>query len=113
MRKSLRQAKLITTTTTKGEDTNKTEDGEGPAGDLPGYIPTGEDRRMREVYIDWVQFNYGKHLSGWIKDYQAWKAGWRTLGVMYARWYDAPIGRVRCRFVQVLAAELTASYQCF
>ena len=68
---------------------------------------------MREVYIDWVQFNYGKHLSGWIKNYQAWQAGWRTLGVMSARWYDAPIGRVRCRFVQVLAAELTGVWQRF
>ena len=36
------------------ETLEKTEDGEGSTGDLPGYITTGEDRRIKEVYRDWV-----------------------------------------------------------
>ena len=47
------------------------EDREGPAGDLPGYVPTGEYRWIREVYGDWVQSNDEAHLSGGIKYDQA------------------------------------------
>ena len=49
---------------------DKKEDREGPAGDLPGYVPMGEDRWIREVYGDWLHSNNGSYLSGWIKDYQ-------------------------------------------
>ena len=46
--------------------TDETEDGEGPAGDLPEYVPTGEDRQIGEVYVDWVHSNDGAHLSGGV-----------------------------------------------
>ena len=50
------------------------EDGEGPAGDLLGYVPAGEERWIREVYGDWVQSNNVAHLSGGVKDDQAWQS---------------------------------------
>ena len=65
MQKLLRQGDAIKTTTT-GEMTDETEDGEGPAGDLPEYVPTGEDRQIGEVYGDWVHSNDGAHLSGGV-----------------------------------------------
>ena len=89
----------------------ETEDSERPAGDLPGYVPTVKDWRIKEVYGDWVQSNDGSHLSGGVEAGQEWQAICRTLEVMPARLYDAPIGRVRCRFVQALAAELTGVWQ--
>ena len=84
---------------------------ERPAGDLPGYVPTGEDRSIKEVYGDWVHCNDGAHLSGGVKDDQAWQARWRTLAAMLARRYDAPSRIVGRRFVQALAAELTRVWQ--
>ena len=69
-RKSLRQADA-TTTTTAGETTDETEEGEGPAGDLQGYVPTVEDRWVKEVYGYWVRYNDGAHLSGGVKADQA------------------------------------------
>ena len=61
-------------TTTTDETTDETGDGEGPAGDLSGYVSTEEDQRIREVYGYWVKSNDGAHLSGGIKDYKAWQA---------------------------------------
>ena len=43
-------------------------DGEGESGDEPGYNPTPEDLRLREVYGDWVHGNPGTHLDGGITD---------------------------------------------
>ena len=120
-RKSRQQAAATTTTTTKTTTKTttttttkttkgtpeKTEDGEGPAGDLPGYVPTREDRRIKEVYGYWVKSNDGAHLSGGVKANQEWKARWRMLVEMPARQYDALSGRVGRRFVQALAAEIT------
>ena len=47
------------------------EDGEGTAGDVPGYNPTPEDLRLREVYGDWVHENPGTHLDGGVRDNSA------------------------------------------
>ena len=49
-----------------------TEYGEGPTGDLLGYVPTREDRRIQEVYGDCVHSNYGAHLSGGDEANQEW-----------------------------------------
>ena len=42
-------------------------------GDLPGYVLTPEDLRMRKVYGDWVHANDGNHLDGGIVDDGVWK----------------------------------------
>ena len=34
------------------ETPEEMEDGEGHVGDLSGYVPIGEDRRIKEVYRD-------------------------------------------------------------
>ena len=44
------------------------KDGEGTAGDVPGYQPTLEDLRLREVYGDWVHEKTGTHLDGGNKE---------------------------------------------
>ena len=68
--------------------------GEGESGDMPRYVPTLEDLRLREVYGDWVHGNLVTHLDGAIKDDSAWQAWWRDLMVMPSRRYDAPSGKV-------------------
>ena len=103
-RKNLRHARA--TITTPAEKVVATEDGKGAAGDLTGYVPTGEYRRIQEVYGDWVHSNYGDHLSGGIADDKDWHTRWITLAVMFVRHYNTPSRRVRCRFVHMLAAEL-------
>ena len=50
-----------------------TEDNKGTADDMPGYVPTGEDRQIQEVYKDWVYSNNGAHLSGGIQDNKEWQ----------------------------------------
>ena len=50
------------------------EDGEGTAGNVPGYQPTPEDLRLREVYGDWVHAKPGTHLDSGNKDDSAWQA---------------------------------------
>ena len=42
------------------------EDGEGTAGDVPGYQPNTEDLRLQEVYGDWVHANPGTHVAGMV-----------------------------------------------
>ena len=49
--------------------------------------------------------NPGTHLDGGIRDNSAWQAWWRDLAVMPSRRYDAPGGRVGCRFVGTLGVE--------
>ena len=51
---------------TKRRGENRT--GRGESGNEPGYNPTQEDLRLREVYGDWVHGNPGTHLDGGIKD---------------------------------------------
>ena len=79
---------------------------EGMVGNEPGYTPTPEDLRLREVYGDWVHVNHGTHLDGGVRDDLEWQAWWRDLAVMTLRCYDAPSGRVGRRFVGTLGAEL-------
>ena len=43
---------------------------EGPAWNLPGYVPTRDYQRIKEVCGDWVHSNDGAHLSGEVKDDQ-------------------------------------------
>ena len=50
------------------------EEGEGTAGYEPGYNPTLEDLRLREVYGDWVHANPGTHLDRGIRDNSVWQA---------------------------------------
>ena len=83
-----------------------TLEGEGTAGDNPGYTPTPEDLRLREVYGDWVHVNHGIHLDGGIRDDSVWQVWWHDLEVMPLRRYDAPSGRVGRRFVGKLGSEL-------
>ena len=59
-------------TTTKKETPEETEDGEDPAEDLPDNVPTWENRRIQEVYGDWVNSNDGVHLSEGVKAKQEW-----------------------------------------
>ena len=61
---------------------------------MPGYVPTPEDLRLREVYRDWVHNNPGTHLDGSVKDESAWQAWWPDLAVIPSRRYDAPSGKV-------------------
>ena len=58
------------------------DDGEGEKGDVPGYTPTPEDLRLREVYGDWVHGNPGTHLDGGISEDGRWQKWWRDLAVM-------------------------------
>ena len=81
-------------------------EGEGTNGDVPGYVPTPEDLRLRGVYRDWVHGNLGTHLDGGVADELAWQAWWRDLAVMPLSRYDAPSGKVGRRFVGMLGAEM-------
>ena len=54
------------------DETEKTAEGEGERGDVPGYVPTPEDLRLREVYGDWVHGNLGTHLDGGVAEYGLW-----------------------------------------
>ena len=51
-------------------------EGEGAAGDEPGYNPTPEDLRLWEVYGEWVHASPVTHLDGGILDDPAWQAWW-------------------------------------
>ena len=66
------QIKARATTTKPEENLGETMDGEGVAGDLPGYAPTGEDRRINKMYGDWVHSNDKAHLSGRIYNDVIW-----------------------------------------
>ena len=96
----------MTTTTVTEDKPEETEDGEETAGNLPGYLPTREDRWIKVVYGDWVHSNDGSYLSGGVDANQEWQARWRKLAVMPAQRYDAPSGRVESCFVQVLSVEI-------
>ena len=82
------------------------DDGEGEKGYVPGYTPTPEDLRLREVYGDWVHQNPGTHLDGGISEDGRWQRWWRDLSVMPPHRYDAPSGKVGRRFVNILVREL-------
>ena len=86
--------------------TGATEEEEGERGDVPGYIPTPEDLRLREVYVYWVHGNPGTHLDGGIAKDGKWQGWWRELAVTPERRYKAPSGKVGRRFVNVLVREM-------
>ena len=72
LRKELQQAATTKMTVTMTKATSEgtpeeREKGEGPAEDIPGYAPTREDRRIKEVYGDWVHSNDGTNLSWGVK----------------------------------------------
>ena len=73
---------------------------------MPGYVPTPEDLRLREVYGDWVHGNPGTHLDGGIAEDGKCQGWWRDLAVTPARRYGALSGKVGRRFVKVLVMEL-------
>ena len=53
--------------------TKESAEGEGARGDVPGYIPTPEDLRLREVYGDWVHGNPGTHLDSSVAEDGLWQ----------------------------------------
>ena len=73
---------------------------------MPGYVPTPEELRLREVYGDWFHGNSGMHLDGGVADNSEWQAWWRDLVVMPSRRYDAPSGKVGRRFVGMFGAKM-------
>ena len=73
---------------------------------MPGYVPTPEDLRLREVYSDWFHGNPGTHLNDEIAENGKWQGWWRDLMVTPARRYEAPSGKVGRRFVKILVREL-------
>ena len=79
---------------------------EGASSNVPWYVPTPEDLRLREVYRDWVHGNPGTHLDGGVADDSAWQAWWRDLAVLPSRRYDALSGKVGRRFVSMLGAKM-------
>ena len=81
-------------------------EGKGAIGDVPGYVPTPEELRLRVVYRDWVHRNPGTHLGGGVADDSAWQAWWRDLAVMRSRSYNEPCGKVGRQFVGMLGAEM-------
>ena len=81
-------------------------EGEGASGDMPRYVPTPEDVRLREVYGKWVHGNPGTHIDGGVADDLAWQAWWCDLAFMPSRRYDAPSGKFGRRFVEMLGAEM-------
>ena len=88
------------------DSTGVPEEGEGGSGDVPRYVPTPEELRLREVSGDWVHGNPGTHLNGGVTNNLAWQAWWHELAVMPSRHYDAPSGKVGRRFVGMLGAEI-------
>ena len=86
--------------------TEESAEGVGARGDVPGYVPTLEDLRLREVYGDWVYGNPGTHLDGGVAEYGLWQGLWRDLVVIPPRQYEAPSGKVGRRFVNALVGEL-------
>ena len=73
---------------------------------MPGYVPTPEELRLREVYRDWVHGNPGTHLDGGVANDLAWQVWWRDLAVIPSRRYDAPSGKVGRRFVGMIVSEM-------
>ena len=73
--------------------------------DLPGFLPSPADLRLRDVLGDYPHRNPGKHLAGGVTDDRLWQQRWRRLVAYHPRHYGVPSGRVGRRFVQLLANE--------
>jgi hypothetical protein len=78
------------------------EDLAQPIGDLPGYVPTKADLKLKEVYGDYLHQNDGTHLDGGIQDDAEWQERWRKLVPLPAQRYQAPGGAVGRRFLRIL-----------
>ena len=89
-----------------GDQTLEPADGGGERGNVPGYTPTPEDLRLREVYGDWVHVNPGTYLENGIGDNETWQMWWCDLAVMPSWRYDSPSGKVGRRFVVALVGGL-------
>ena len=50
--------------------------------------------------------NPGTHLDGGIRDDSVWQVWRHAIAIMPLRRYDAPSGRVGCRFVGTMGVEL-------
>jgi hypothetical protein len=61
-----------------------------PIGDLPGATILDADRKLLEVYGDYIHQNDGTHLDGCIKDDAVWQAHWRKLVALPCQRYYAP-----------------------
>ena len=106
--KSMKQTGTEASARRKGsvEVMEESAEGKGARGDVPGYVPTLEDPRLREVYGDWVHGNPGTHLDGVVAEDGLWQRWWRDLAIMPPRQYKATSGKVGRRFVNALVGEL-------
>jgi hypothetical protein len=77
-----------------------------PIGDLPGATITDADRKLLEVYGDYIHQNDGTHLDGGIQDDAVWQEYWRKLVTLPPQRYDVPSGPIGRRFVRLLTKEL-------
>jgi hypothetical protein len=91
---------------TPGEEEDQEPSTTMPIGDLPGVTVTEADRKLMEVYDDYIHQNDGTHLDGGIKDDAMWQENWRKLVVLPPQRYDTPSGPVGRRFVRMLTEEL-------
>ena len=82
------------------------EEGEGGRGNVPGYVPTPEDLRFREIYGYRYHGNPGTHLDGGGANDSAWQAWWRDLAVMPSRRYDVPSRKVGRWSVGMLGVKM-------
>ena len=83
-----------------------TEQNELPIGDLPGYDITAVDRKLMEVYGDYVHQNDGAHLDGGVMDDDVWQKRWKSLASLPRIHYHIPSGKVGRRYVTMLSTEL-------
>ncbi len=97
---------MLSQVVTLGEE----EDQEGstpmPIGDLPDATISEADRKLLEVYGDYIHQNDGTHLDGGIKDDAIWQEYWRKLATLPPQRYDVPSGPIGRRFVRILTKEL-------
>ena len=92
----------------RGQDDTEEQEGptELPIGDLPGAVISEADRKLLDVYGNYIHQNDGSHLDGGIADDAEWQDRCRKLVVLPAQRCQAPGGPVGRRFVRMLAAEL-------
>jgi hypothetical protein len=63
------------------------------------------DELLIEVYGDTIHQNDGTHLDGGVADDRIWQRRWMKVVSCNLSLWDAPMGRVGKRFVQLLAEE--------
>jgi hypothetical protein len=77
-----------------------------PIGDLPNASISEADRKLMEVYGDYIHQNDGSHLDRDMKEDYVWQLRWRKLVALPCQRYNAPGGAVGCHFVQLLTEEI-------